>query len=206
MSLTDTDVTWMPAPLFARVPYEELDEEQRARWDYVNAKSGQAVHVEVFANHQVVEDFYIKDFYPKLFFGADGDMLVDQRLKELFRFRMGRQHGCHVCNTANVDTFLAAGYSHEQMDHVLDPSPELFTDEELAIIELADLFVLQHTDAQLTPDLYERLRRHFSDAQILELGVMGAFFMGWQRLFFAYDLVPREATCPLPNPGGARSR
>jgi alkylhydroperoxidase family enzyme len=199
----DTDVSWMPDPRFRRIPYEQLDAEQRGRWDYVTERSGQAAHVEVFANHQTVEDFYIKVFYPRIFMNADGDMLVDQKLKELFRFRMGRQHGCHVCNTGNVETMLQAGYSQDQMDHILDPSPAHFSDQELAIIELADLFVLQNLDASLTPGLYARLREFFGDAEILELGVMGAFFMGWQRLFFAYDLVPREENCPIAHPTAA---
>jgi alkylhydroperoxidase family enzyme len=199
----DTDVRWMPQPQFARVPYDELDEEQKFRWDYVNQRSGQAVHVEVFANHQTVEDFYLKTFYPKFFYNADGDMLVDTTTKELFRFKMGRMHGCHVCNTANVDTMLEAGYSQAQMDRVLDPEPGDFTDRELVILELAELFVLQNLDAHMTPELHTRLREHFSDAEVLELGVLGAIFMGWQRLFFAYDLVPREESCPLANPAAA---
>ena len=68
---------------------------------------------------------------------------------------------------------------------------------ELAVLDLADLFVLWNSDAQLTPSLYERLLRHFGDAGIVELGILGAFFMGFQRMLFAFDLVPREQSCPV---------
>jgi alkylhydroperoxidase family enzyme len=193
-------VTWMPDPLFTRVPYEELDDEHRARWDLLTDLTGQATSVEVLAQHPAAADFYATAFYPHIFFNADGDMLVELKLKELFRFRMGRMHGCHVCNSGNTGTVLAAGYTQEQVDHILEPTPEHFSDQELAIIDLADLFVLQHLDAHLTQDLYDRLRAYFSEAQILEFGVMGAFFMGWQRFIFAYDLVPREEACPFAPP------
>jgi hypothetical protein len=193
-------MSWTPNTQLERTPFENLSPEQQATWKAVDGASGQAVHVEVFAQHQAVEDFYVKEFYPRFVFNSESDMLVDVKDKELFRFRMGKLHGCQMCNSFNVQSVRAAGYGDEQIDNILDPTPEHFSDKELAIIELADQFLLQNLDAYLTPELHARLRMHYSDAQILELGMIGAFFMGWQRLLFAFDLVPREDACPLPVP------
>ena len=187
-------------PLLKRVPAEELDEKHRVMWEMVNETVGTGAMIEVLANHPAATDFYTDDVYPRLFYNSQSDMLVNARLKELFRFKMGQRHGCFSCNSFNWQTTLDAGFTEEQLENVIDPTPGLFTDEELAVLDLAELFVLWNVDASLTADLYERLSKHLSDAQVLELGVIGAFFMGWQRLMFVFDITAREATCPIPSP------
>jgi alkylhydroperoxidase family enzyme len=39
-------------------------------------------------------------------------------------------------------------------------------------------------------ELYADLRRHFSDDQILDLGMTMAFMFGWQRFIEAFGIVP----------------
>ena len=49
-------------------------------------------------------------------------------------------------------------------------------------------------------ELYEDLRRHFTDDQILDLGMTAAFMFGWQRFIEAFGIVPdrwREGS-PMP--------
>jgi alkylhydroperoxidase family enzyme len=188
----------MPKSPIGRVPPDQMPPWLREQWHAVNDQIGDATSAEVFANQPAASSLYTGEIYPRLFFNRDGDMHVEHKYKELFRFKMGIMHGCYMCNTFNWQTTLDAGYTKEQLDHALAPTPELFSAKELAILELADCFVLWNQDAHLTPELYDRLRAHIGDAGIVELGVMGAFFMGWQRLLFAYDLVPREQDCPLP--------
>ena len=72
----------------------------------------------------------------------------------------------------------------------MEPTLGLFTDAEVAVLDLAELFVLWNSEAQLTPSLYERLLTHFGDAGNVELGILGTFFRGFQRMLFAFDLVP----------------
>ena len=40
------------------------------------------------------------------------------------------------------------------------------------------------------PELHAMLRRHFSDDQILDLGMTIAFASGWQRFIEAFGIVP----------------
>jgi AhpD family alkylhydroperoxidase len=157
----------------------------------VKQRTGQATHVEVMAAHPVLDKFYSKEFYPRFYYNTEGEMLVPWQDKELFRLRLSRLNGCALCNSGNVETMLEAGYSQDQVDHILAPSSDYYSDKELALIDFADLFAQGRQDL-LTHELHARLRQHYSDAAILEIGVVGAFFMGWQRMLFAFDLTPHE--------------
>jgi alkylhydroperoxidase family enzyme len=180
-----------PDTPFARRPYEELDAENQELWRMVKRRTGQATHVEVMAAHPVLDKFYSKEFYPRFYYNSEGEMLVPWQDKELFRLRLSRRNGCALCNAGNVETMLEAGYSQDQVDNILQPSSAHYSDKELALIDFADLFV-QGEQGVLSRELHARLRQHYSDAAILEIGVVGAFFMGWQRMLFAFDLTPHE--------------
>lgn len=56
---------------------------------------------------------------------------------------------------------------------------------------------MQNPGGTLSPGLHERLSRHFSDAEILELGVVAAMLTGWTKLMFTFGLVTREDSCPI---------
>jgi alkylhydroperoxidase family enzyme len=158
---------------------------------------GEAERIEVFAAHPDLYRWYQHSFYRKLFENSDGTMVLDMRWKELIRLKMSLSHGCFVCNSFNVPSALAAGFTQAQIDSILDPTPELFSPAELAVIELGDQISMQNLDGALTPELHERLARHFSDAEILELGVIAAMLTGWTKLMFTFDLVTREDNCPV---------
>jgi alkylhydroperoxidase family enzyme len=49
----------------------------------------------------------------------------------------------------------------------------------------------------MTPELFKRLRAHFSEADILELGVTMAIISGMAKLSFVLDVVEKEAYCPF---------
>jgi alkylhydroperoxidase family enzyme len=104
-----------------------------------------------------------------------------------------------VCNTGNIPSALAAGFSQAKIDHVLDPSLDYFSEQELAILDLGDQIVMHHVDGSLTPDLHARLAKYFDDGEILELGLIAAILTGWTKLMFVFDLVTREDSCPIPN-------
>ena len=48
--------------------------------------------------------------------------------------------------------------------------------------------------------LHERLQRHFTDAQILELGLIGGILAGVAKFLFTFDLVEKEDYCPFQSP------
>ena len=55
-------------------------------------------------------------------------------------------------------------------------------------------------------DFYRRLREHFSDDQILDLGMSVAFFSGWQRFIEAFKIVPDRWADGDPLPWAAPPR
>jgi alkylhydroperoxidase family enzyme len=67
---------------------------------------------------------------------------------------------------------------------VLGEDRTLFNDAELLVIELAD--AMTDTPANISDDLYMRLRKEFSEEQLMQLGAQIAFEnyrARWNRIF-----------------------
>lgn len=65
-------------------------------------------------------------------------------------------------------------------------SVETFSVREKLAAEYAEQFALSHTD--LTPDLFDRLREHYTDAEIVELSATVGFCMGIGRVYTVLDI------------------
>ena len=71
---------------------------------------------------------------------------------------------------------------------------ELFTPREKAAIRFADVLAGDHRQA--SPALFDALREHFTEPEILELGWRIVTFAGYGRLIHALGLEIGQ-TCPL---------
>jgi AhpD family alkylhydroperoxidase len=184
----------MPNSLLSKVPVDQLPEDlQRLRESSI-AVAGDGERLEVFGNHPALYRWYQSNFYGTFFDNKDGDMVVERKWKELVRLKLSLTNGCFVCNAHNVPAAEAAGYSQAQIDAMGDSTSPLFSAQEQAVLGLAELFVIANGDPLLTPELYEKLSAHFSDAAILELGFFATIVSGWTKLVFAYDLITRECS------------
>ena len=67
-----------------------------------------------------------------------------------------------------------------------------------AALRLADK--LSGDDRSVDADFMAALREHFSDDQILDLGMTIAFASGWQRFIEAFGIVPDRWTEHAPSP------
>ena len=65
------------------------------------------------------------------------------------------------------------------------------------MLALGEQLALTQPDGTLNPALHQKLARHFSDAEILELGLVGGILAGVAKFMFAYDLVEKEDSCPF---------
>ena len=77
-----------------------------------------------------------------------------------------------------------AGLSDEKLGAVLTDNRTPFNDTERLVIELAD--AMTDTPANVSDDLYARLRKQFSEEQLMQLGAQIAFEnyrARWNRIF-----------------------
>ena len=185
-------------PLLARVPREKMPADFQNIFDGMVAQSGEGVITEVFALHPDLFRFYYDDFYGLIF--DKTRMLVDDRTKELVRVKLSKENGCHVCNSFNVPSAIAAGLTREQIEHIFEPSSELFSEQDMTVLEWASEFEVANPDAKLSRQLHGRLRKYFGDAQILELAFFATMLSGFTRLMFALDIVSKDPVCAIRPP------
>jgi len=185
--------------LFTRTPRNELPEDFKPAWDMLNKLAGEPTFIEVFAKAPQLLNLVMNEFYMKVFFGGQ----VAQRYKQLVRLRLSIVHGCLTCNKQNVPGALEAGIGQEQVAAMIAGRHEdgPFTDAEKAVLAYADQMVLTNMNGDMSPALFERLRAHFSEPEILELGVVMAIIGGMAKLSFILSLVEKEPYCPFV-PGG----
>ena len=87
-----------------------------------------------------------------------------------------------------------AGLSDEKLLALPGNDLSVFTDVERLLIELAD--ALAEAPANVSDDLYARLREHFSEEQLLELGAQIAFENFRARLNRLFDVESDELYKP----------
>jgi alkylhydroperoxidase family enzyme len=183
----------MADTLFTRIPRDKLDPQFHLAWDTLNGLTGEPTFVEVFAQNPGMLDFVMNKFYGPVFFGGQ----VDNRYKQIARLKLSLLHGCRTCNKQNVPGALAAGLTQAQVDAMDDYETGPFTDAEKAVIAYAEQVALTNMDGEMSPALFRRLRTHFSEADILELGTAMAIIGGMAKLSFVLNLVEKETYCPF---------
>ena len=70
-----------------------------------------------------------------------------------------------------------------------------FSEDEQAVMELADEIALNNREGEYTPALHAKLKRHFSDEDILELAMCLGVIVGLVKLSFTLGLVQKESYC-----------
>ena len=90
-----------------------------------------------------------------------------------------------------------AGLSDDKLRAVLNDDRTSFNDTERLVIELAD--AMTDTPANVSDDLYTRLRKQFSEEQLMQLGAQIAFEnyrARWNRIF---NVESDNLYTPQPN-------
>lgn len=181
----------MTDTILPKVPREEMTDDAKAAFDALVELSGDATFVEVFARAPELLNFAMVDFYQKLFFGGR----VVEKYKQLSRLRLSMNHGCRTCNLQNVKGVAGFGYSQTQIDAMWKGDYSSFSEDEQAVMELADEIALNNREGEYTPALHEKLKRHFSDEDILELAMCLGVIVGLVKLSFTLGLVQKESYC-----------
>ncbi len=106
---------------------------------------------------------------------------LSERLVELVRLRVAFHNQCRSCMAIRYTDALDDGLTEELVCSLESaPEAENLSDAEKAAIDYAEKFATNHLS--IDDGVYDNLRKHFTEAQIVELGMTVAFFVGFGRL------------------------
>jgi AhpD family alkylhydroperoxidase len=122
-------------------------------------------------------------------FGADlfASRTLSRRLVELVRLRIAFHNQCRSCMAIRYHSAVDDGLTELAVCSLERP-------QEAADLSVAEKAALLYADRSSTDHfsideaMFDDLRRHFSEPEIVELGVFIAFFIGFGRLSAAWDM------------------
>src|SRR3954467_2136468 len=123
---------------------------------------------------------------------------LPHKLKEMCRIRISVGHRCGYCSTVRSNIARAEGLTEDLVEDLLHEGARL-SPREKAALEYADLFK-SGDDAIDSDEVFARLRRHFSEEEIVGLGMLGAQTVGGGRLVRSLAIVSWDEACEL-HPG-----
>jgi AhpD family alkylhydroperoxidase len=183
----------MPDPRIPPLPRAAMPERWRQVAETADQVRGEATLIEVLAQAPELLGWYYDGFYAEVFFKGR----VERRIKEILRLKLSTLHGCAFCNRGNTKSALEAGVTEAQVAAMWETDSPAFDAKERAVLRLAEEMALPNMRGEVTPDLAAELRRFFSEAEMVELAVVAAVLTGMAKMLFVFDLVSREATCPI---------
>jgi alkylhydroperoxidase family enzyme len=116
------------------------------------------------------------------------DRLLPDRLLELVRLRIAFFNQCRTCMAVRYPDAIADGLTEELVCSLERPyeAPDL-TEAERAAIRYGELLATDHL--AIDDAVYDDLRRHFSEEEIVELGTIAAFCVGFGRLGATWNMI-----------------
>ena len=112
---------------------------------------------------------------------------LPERLVELVRLRVAFFNQCRSCMAIRYADAVADGLSEDLVCSLEKPhEADNLSDAEKAAIRFGELMATDHL--AIGDAIYADLRRHFSEAQIVELGMTCAFFVGFGRLAATWNM------------------
>ena len=113
---------------------------------------------------------------------------LPERLVELVRLRVAFFNQCRSCMAIRYSDAVADGVTEGLVCSLERPQEaENLSAAEKAAIRYGELMATDHL--AIDDGVYAELRQHFSEAQIVELGMTVAFFVGFGRLAATYHMV-----------------
>jgi AhpD family alkylhydroperoxidase len=125
--------------------------------------------------------------------------VLPHKLKEMCRIRISMAHQCGYCSTVRSNVAKAEGLTEIMINDLFrHEGSEHFSEREKAALHYADLFK-QGEHAIDSDKLYADLARHFSDEEIIELGLFCAEVDGVGKFVKSLNVLSWEEACEL-NP------
>ncbi|KUI12290.1 carboxymuconolactone decarboxylase [Mycobacterium lehmannii] len=106
---------------------------------------------------------------------------LSPRLVELVRLRIAFHNQCRSCMSVRYQSAVDAGLTEEAVCSLERPEEaDDLSDAERSALRFADLFATDHL--AIDDAVYDDLRRHFTEEELVELGVHCAYAVGMGRL------------------------
>jgi alkylhydroperoxidase family enzyme len=119
---------------------------------------------------------------------------ISRRTAELIRLRIAFHNQCRSCMALRYTDSVEDGLTEDLVCSLEKPydAPDL-TDAERAALRYADLFATNHL--AIDDAMYDELRRHYDEGELIEIGLLCAVCLGIGRLaatLHVVDHVPDE--------------
>lgn len=125
---------------------------------------------------------------------------LSQRLIELVRIRMAYHTQCRTCMTIRFEEGVEEGLDQAAICALERPQEaENLTPQERMAIEYCDKFALDWLT--IDDQYFNKMREHFTEAEIVQLGLVCALHLGTGRLMASYA-VTEELPETMQGPSG----
>jgi AhpD family alkylhydroperoxidase len=113
---------------------------------------------------------------------------IGQRTAELIRLRIAFHNQCRSCMAVRYPEAYADGMTDDLVCSLAQPQEASdLTDAERAALRYADLFATDHL--RIDDAVYDDLRHHYSEDQLVEIGLICAISLGIGRLAATWHVV-----------------
>jgi AhpD family alkylhydroperoxidase len=100
--------------------------------------------------------------------------------REVARMRVAQLNACTACSTFRAPSVVAAGVTEDVYDHLDEYRTHAgYTERQRLAVEYAERFVTDHR--AIDDELFTRLRAEFTDAEVLDLTLCLAVYLGLGR-------------------------
>lgn len=113
---------------------------------------------------------------------------LPDRLVELVRLRVAYHNQCKSCMAIRYSDAIADGLTEDLVCSLEKPmEADNFTQREQLAIRYGELMASNHLAIDDT--MHDELRMHFTEPEIVELGMTVAFFVGFGRLAATWNMI-----------------
>jgi alkylhydroperoxidase family enzyme len=169
----------MASQRISYVPLDDMTDEMRAEMERCAREGTPRPESSAVRAHVPAAFWFFADSWDKLFRNG----VCDHAVKELCRVYISRMVKCEYCGNQRSEKAKQLGLVEGQYDELLNfESSPGFTDRQRAALAYAEA-IAWHLDTD--DEFWERMHRHFTEPELVELGCAIGLTMGqqsWLRL------------------------
>lgn len=169
-------------PRLRSLPLDEFDPELRAMLNADQKSERELRPMSIRAQHPELAKAYVR--YTAT---VNRHAVLSPRLRELVRLRIAFHNQCRSCMAMRYADAVDAGVTEDLVCSLEKPheAPDLSAAERIAL-RYADLMATNHL--AIDDAFYARLKEHFSEKELVELGSWCAICVGFGRLSATWDM------------------